>query len=100
MSGGTDSLTVAIAAHRLNKTLNCYTFRVDGKDSEDSIYAKKACEHFGWNFKLIDVPVDNIENGTLISPELNLEDWNQDDVQIIDKDKLIIYSRKEICLQV
>ena len=62
MSGGTDSLTVAIAAHRLNKTLNCYTFRVDGKDSEDSIYAKKACEHFGWNFKLIDVPVDNIEN--------------------------------------
>ena len=46
------------------------------------------------------ISVDNIENGTLISPELNLEDWNQDDVQIIGKDKLIIYSRKEICLQV
>ena len=62
MSGGTDSLTVAAAAHRLNKKLNCYTFRVDGKDSDDSIYAEKACKHFGWNFKLIDVPVDNIEN--------------------------------------
>ena len=62
MSGGTDSLTVAAAAHRLNKKLNCYTFRVDGKDSDDSIYAEKACKHFGWNFKLIDVPVNNIEN--------------------------------------
>ena len=62
MSGGTDSLTVAVAAHRLNKKLNCYTFRVDGKDSDDSIYAEKACKHFGWNFKLIDVPVNNIEN--------------------------------------
>jgi diaminohydroxyphosphoribosylaminopyrimidine deaminase/5-amino-6-(5-phosphoribosylamino)uracil reductase len=46
------------------------------------------------------ISVYNIENGTLISPELNLEDWNQDDVQIIGKDKLIIYSRKEIRLQV
>ena len=62
MSGGTDSLTVAAAAHRLNNKLNCYTFRVDGKDSDDSIYAEKACKHFGWNFKLIDVPVNNIEN--------------------------------------
>ena len=62
MSGGTDSLTVAAAAHRLNKKLNCYTFRVDGKDSDDSIYAEKACKHFGCNFKLIDVPVNNIEN--------------------------------------
>ena len=76
MSGGTDSLTVAIAAHRLNKTLNCYTFRVDGKDSEDSIYAKKACEHFGWNFKLIDVPVDNIENDFFTLIRFNFDIMN------------------------
>lgn len=62
MSGGTDSLSIAVAADELGKKLNCYTFRINGKDSFDSIASQKACEHFNWNFNLIDVPVDNIEN--------------------------------------
>jgi len=61
MSGGTDSLSIAVAADALGKNLNCYTFRIEGKDTSDSIASQKACEHFNWNFNIIDVPVDNIE---------------------------------------
>ena len=65
MSGGTDSLSIAVAADALGKKLNCYTFRIDGTDSPDSIASQKACEHFNWNLKIIDVPVDNIEEDFL-----------------------------------
>tara|TARA_Y100000004_G_scaffold76103_1_gene85621 strand:- start:5379 stop:6263 length:885 start_codon:yes stop_codon:yes gene_type:complete len=62
MSGGTDSLSIAIAAHDLGKKLNCYTFRIKGIDSPDSLASEKACQHFNWNLNIIDVPIDNIEN--------------------------------------
>ena len=61
MSGGTDSLSIAVAAAALGKNLNCYTFRIEGEDSPDSIASQKACEYFNWNLNIIDVPVDNIE---------------------------------------
>lgn len=61
MSGGTDSLSIAVAADALGKNLNCYTFRIEGEDSPDSIASQKACEYFNWNLNIIDVPVDNIE---------------------------------------
>jgi len=46
------------------------------------------------------ISIENLENGTLISPKLNLDDWQQEDIQIIGQDKLVTYLRKEICLQV
>jgi diaminohydroxyphosphoribosylaminopyrimidine deaminase / 5-amino-6-(5-phosphoribosylamino)uracil reductase len=46
------------------------------------------------------ISIENLENGNLNSPELNLDDWNSDDVKILGKDKLVIYSRRELCLQV
>lgn len=46
------------------------------------------------------ISIENLENGSLISPKLNLEDWQQEDIQIIGQDKLVTYLRKEICLQV
>ena len=46
------------------------------------------------------ISIENLENGTLICPKLNLDDWQQEDIQIIGQDKLVTYLRKEICLQV
>lgn len=61
MSGGVDSLTCAFAAQRLNKTVKCYTMIVNGTPTKDSINAELACKTYGWNLKLIDVPIKNIK---------------------------------------
>ena len=57
------------------------------------------------NLNLIDkfyefTSIEELENGNLRSPELNLDDWISDEVQILGKDKLVIYLRRELCLQV
>ena len=61
LSAGADSLSLAFSAHRLGKKLSCYSFYVDGKETSDSIGARIAAEHFGWDFTAIDVPVDNLK---------------------------------------
>ena len=45
------------------------------------------------------ISIENLENANLVAPELNLTDWQQDDIQVIGQDKLVTYTRKEICLQ-
>lgn len=60
LSGGIDSISVAFAAHRLGKTLHCYTMYVNGKPSKDAENAVHTAKQFGWNMTLIDVPVTNI----------------------------------------
>lgn len=45
------------------------------------------------------ISIENLENGTLVSPKLNLDDWQQEEIQIIGQDKLVTYLRKEECLQ-
>lgn len=60
LSGGIDSISVAFAAHRLGKTLNCYTMYVDGKVSNDAQNAINTAKEFGWNMNIVDVPTDNI----------------------------------------
>ncbi len=62
LSGGIDSISVAFAAHRLGKTLNCYTMYVDGVVSNDARNAINTAKEFGWNITVIDVPTDNIVN--------------------------------------
>ena len=62
MSGGVDSLTCAFAATRIGKKVNCYTMYVDGKETPDSITSVAAAKTFGWDIKLIDVPVKNIKD--------------------------------------
>lgn len=62
LSGGIDSISVAFAAHRLGKTLHCYTMYVDGVVSADAQNAINTAKEFGWNITVIDVPTDNIEN--------------------------------------
>ena len=61
LSGGVDSISVSFAAHRLGKTLHCYSFYVNGKPSKDFLNAESTAKAFNWNFTAIDVPVDNIE---------------------------------------
>ena len=58
------------------------------------------------NLNLIDkfyefISIEDIKNGSLDSPKLDLSNWNQEEgVQLLGKDKLVIYIKKELCLQV
>lgn len=61
LSAGTDSITCALAAHRLGKKVTGYSMYLDGKQTTDSLGAAEIAKHFGWDFVAIDVPVDNIE---------------------------------------
>ena len=62
LSAGTDSITCALAAHRLGKKVTGYSMYINGKQTTDSLGAKDVADHFGWDFVGVDVPVDNIEN--------------------------------------
>ena len=62
LSAGTDSITCALAAQRLGKKVTGYSMYINGNQTSDSLGAKDAADHFGWDFVGIDVPVDNIEN--------------------------------------
>ena len=62
LSGGIDSISVAFAAHRLEKTLHCYTMHVDGVVSKDAQNAINTANEFGWNITVIDVPTTNLVN--------------------------------------
>ena len=62
LSGGIDSISVAFAAHRLGKTLHCYTMYVDGVVSKDAQNAIDTANEFGWHINVINVPTDNIVN--------------------------------------
>lgn len=61
LSAGTDSITCGIAAQRLGKNVTGYSMYINGNQTSDSLGAKEAANHFGWNFIGIDVPVHNIE---------------------------------------
>lgn len=61
LSAGTDSITCALAAHRLGKKVTGYSMFIDGQETTDSLGAREVAEHFGWDFVSVDVPVDNIE---------------------------------------
>ena len=61
LSAGTDSITCALAAHRLGKKVTGYSMYLDGKQTTDSLGAAEIADHFGWDFVAVDVPVDNIE---------------------------------------
>ncbi|NDB61766.1 hypothetical protein EB001_25495, partial [bacterium] len=60
LSGGIDSISVAFAAHRLGKTLHCYTMYVDGVVSKDAQNAIDTAKEFNWDINIINVPTVNI----------------------------------------
>ena len=60
MSGGMDSISLAMASHRLGKKVTAYTFKTDTHNSRDYVRAKEICDEMGWDFKGVIVPTNNI----------------------------------------
>jgi len=61
LSGGVDSLSVAFAAKRLGLNITAYTFKLKDVDNYDSDKAIEVSKLFNWNYKLVEVPTDNLE---------------------------------------
>ena len=60
LSGGVDSLSVALAAHNVGKEVIAYSFHLEGNESYDFKTAKYFCEQMGWTFKPTIVPTNNL----------------------------------------
>ena len=45
------------------------------------------------------ISIQNLENGNLLSPNLNLDIWQEENVTILGQDKLVTYIKKVACLQ-
>jgi asparagine synthetase B (glutamine-hydrolysing) len=56
LSGGMDSISVALTAHRLGKKVTAYTFHLEGQPSYDSEMAQKVSDTFGWECITVEVP--------------------------------------------
>ena len=56
LSGGMDSFSVAVSAHRLGKKVHAYTFQLEGKPNPDSIRAQHIAETFGWPITVCEIP--------------------------------------------
>jgi len=65
MSGGVDSTSLGFASHELGKKVACYTFQMGELKSSDSAAAQKIAEEMGWEFNLVKVPVDNLEDDAI-----------------------------------
>jgi asparagine synthetase B (glutamine-hydrolysing) len=62
LSGGVDSLSLAITAHRLGKKVHAYTFHLEDLPTYDAEKAKSASDKMGWDCTTIVVPKNNLEN--------------------------------------
>lgn len=60
LSGGVDSISVAFAAERLDKTISAYSFQLAGKPSYDFAKSKEISQMFGWKFIGIEIPVEHL----------------------------------------
>ena len=60
LSGGVDSLSVAFAAHRLDKKITAYSFHLKDQPTYDAQKAAEVSKLFGWNFHLVEVPTFNL----------------------------------------
>tara|TARA_B100000686_G_scaffold335625_1_gene404441 strand:- start:3547 stop:4350 length:804 start_codon:yes stop_codon:yes gene_type:complete len=65
LSGGVDSQSVGFACKRMGLEVVAYTFQVGEWRSPDSTASERTCKRMGWEFNLIKVPVDNLENDFL-----------------------------------
>ena len=70
LSGGVDSLSVALAAHNVGKEVIAYSFHLEGNESYDFKTAQKFSEKMGWTFKPTIVPTDNLLDDWLTLVEL------------------------------
>ena len=61
LSGGVESLSVALAAHNVGKKVVAYSFHLEGNESYDFKTAQKFSEQMGWTFKPTIVPTYDLE---------------------------------------
>ena len=60
LSGGVDSISVALAAHRVGKKISAYTFHLKDQPTYDASKAQEISKIMNWSCKTIEVPVDNV----------------------------------------
>ena len=60
LSGGVDSISVALAAHHAGKKIHAYSFHLDTHETYDFIKAKEVSEYMKWDFTEVVVPTNNI----------------------------------------
>ena len=70
LSGGVDSLSVALAAYNVGIKVIAYSFHLEGNESYDFKTAQKFSEQMGWTFKPTIVPTDNLFDDWLTLVEL------------------------------
>jgi asparagine synthetase B (glutamine-hydrolysing) len=56
LSGGTDSLSLALTAHRLGKKVHAYTFHLEGNETYDAKKANDTSTKMGWECTTVVVP--------------------------------------------
>lgn len=62
LSGGVDSISVALAATRLGKTVTAYTFHLKDQPTYDATKAKEISNIMHWNCVTVEVPINNVRN--------------------------------------
>ena len=60
LSGGVDSLSIALAAHRLNYKVHAYSFHLENYPSYDCEKAEEASKKMNWQFTKVIVPTNNL----------------------------------------
>jgi asparagine synthetase B (glutamine-hydrolysing) len=60
LSGGMDSVSLALSAQRIGKHVHAYSFYCDDSPSYDSLKAQDVSNEFGFAFTPINVPTDNL----------------------------------------
>lgn len=60
LSGGADSLSVALAANRLGYNIHAYSFHLKDQPTYDANKAEDASKKMGWEFTKVIVPIDNL----------------------------------------
>ncbi len=60
LSGGVDSLSVALAANDVGKQIEAYSFYLKGNKSYDFQTAENFSKEMGWNFTPVEIPRKNI----------------------------------------
>tara|TARA_R100000005_G_C4993181_1_gene200287 strand:+ start:1179 stop:2015 length:837 start_codon:yes stop_codon:yes gene_type:complete len=60
LSGGVDSISVALAAQDAGKNIISYTFHLKDKPSYDALKAKEVSDKMGWECHTVKVPTENL----------------------------------------
>ena len=66
LSGGVDSLSVALAADDVGKQIEAYSFYLKGNKSYDFQTAENFSKEIGWSFTPVEIPRKNIIKNGLI----------------------------------